>query len=242
MASNLDARHAEHPLRILLVAGPKDHGPGEHDYPVWQAAWTQMLGVVPGVRVETAFVWPTAAQWQRSELVVLYFRNRDWSDLQYRDLENYLERGGGLAVLHCAMVASDDPRRLASLIGISGVRPQLQFRHGAIQVALDARHSIVAGDDALALEDESYWELSVHPSAVEVLGTSVEVGRGQPQIWTYRRGGGRVFGAIPGHYMTTFDHPPYRRLLARGLAWAAQVPAERFAGFVDSPQRVAADA
>ena len=24
------------PLRILLVAGPKDHGPGEHDYPAWQ--------------------------------------------------------------------------------------------------------------------------------------------------------------------------------------------------------------
>jgi putative heme-binding domain-containing protein len=24
------------PFRVVLVAGPKDHGPGEHDYPAWQ--------------------------------------------------------------------------------------------------------------------------------------------------------------------------------------------------------------
>jgi putative heme-binding domain-containing protein len=27
------------PLRIVLVAGRKDHGPGEHDYPAWQSVW-----------------------------------------------------------------------------------------------------------------------------------------------------------------------------------------------------------
>jgi len=30
-------------LRILLAAGPKDHGPGEHDYPAWQKAWAELL-------------------------------------------------------------------------------------------------------------------------------------------------------------------------------------------------------
>src|SRR5947209_7558111 len=30
-------------LRVLLVAGKKDHGPGEHDYPAWQKAWTRLL-------------------------------------------------------------------------------------------------------------------------------------------------------------------------------------------------------
>ena len=27
------------PIHIVLVAGPKDHGVGEHDYPAWQKIW-----------------------------------------------------------------------------------------------------------------------------------------------------------------------------------------------------------
>jgi hypothetical protein len=34
------------PIRVVLVAGPKDHGPGEHDYPAWQKAWKELLGVI----------------------------------------------------------------------------------------------------------------------------------------------------------------------------------------------------
>src|SRR5205823_9033143 len=31
-------------LRVVLVAGKKDHGPGEHDYPAWQKTWARLLG------------------------------------------------------------------------------------------------------------------------------------------------------------------------------------------------------
>ena len=34
---------AESPLRLVLVAGPKDHGRGEHDYPAWQKVWSRLL-------------------------------------------------------------------------------------------------------------------------------------------------------------------------------------------------------
>ena len=30
-------------LRIVLSAGPKDHGVGEHDYPLWQKRWQTLL-------------------------------------------------------------------------------------------------------------------------------------------------------------------------------------------------------
>src|SRR5690606_25280532 len=50
------------PLSIVLVAGPKDHGPGEHDYPAWQKRWTQLLGGAEKVTVETADPWPSAQQ------------------------------------------------------------------------------------------------------------------------------------------------------------------------------------
>ncbi len=41
------ARPAETQLRslpIVLLAGPKDHGKNEHDYPRWQARWALLLG------------------------------------------------------------------------------------------------------------------------------------------------------------------------------------------------------
>src|SRR4051812_9354377 len=31
------------PIRIVLVAGKKDHGKGEHDYPAWQTAWNELF-------------------------------------------------------------------------------------------------------------------------------------------------------------------------------------------------------
>ena len=31
------------PIRVVLVAGAKDHGPGEHDYPAWLKAWGELL-------------------------------------------------------------------------------------------------------------------------------------------------------------------------------------------------------
>ena len=48
IAAAADARPPEgtplRPLTIVLLAGPKDHGENEHDYPRWQARWALLLG------------------------------------------------------------------------------------------------------------------------------------------------------------------------------------------------------
>ena len=49
-------------LNIVLVAGDKDHGPGEHDYPAWQRSWSTLLGSAENVAIDTAWVWPTDEQ------------------------------------------------------------------------------------------------------------------------------------------------------------------------------------
>ncbi len=40
-------------------------------------------------------------------------------------------------------------------------------------------------------------------------------------FWSYELGEGRVFGCVPGHSAHTFDDPLFRKLLLRGIAWAA---------------------
>ena len=57
------------PIRVVLVAGKKDHGKGEHDYPAWQQRWATLLGlaertaivrpcIVPEARASSRSIWP----------------------------------------------------------------------------------------------------------------------------------------------------------------------------------------
>jgi type 1 glutamine amidotransferase len=50
----------------------------------------------------------------------------------------------------------------------------------------------------------------------------------QPMFWCYEPGKGRVFGCVPGHSARTFDNPAFRKLLLRGIAWAAGDDPSRF--------------
>ena len=47
------------PIRVVLVAGAKDHGPGEHDYPAWLKAWGELLRATDNIEVVTA-AWSPA--------------------------------------------------------------------------------------------------------------------------------------------------------------------------------------
>lgn len=87
------------PLDIVLIADKKDHGIGEHDYPLWQKRWKTLLGGnEPGQRAETqvnmygrpagdpqqatagaakvkvtnAWQWPSPEQMKSADLVVMF--------------------------------------------------------------------------------------------------------------------------------------------------------------------------
>lgn len=86
------------PLNIVLVADEKDHGVGEHDYPLWQKRWKVLLGGqqdgdqpqvnlhgpapaklpkdalagAPKVKVTTAWQWPSPEQFKSADLLVFF--------------------------------------------------------------------------------------------------------------------------------------------------------------------------
>ncbi|HEV2294733.1 MAG TPA: PQQ-dependent sugar dehydrogenase [Tepidisphaeraceae bacterium] len=97
------------PLRITLVAGPKDHGPGEHDYPAWQKSWEQLLKGGEGLTISTAWQWPTVEQFEQADVLMFYFWNHQWTPERYEQLDAYLARGGGIVLLHAACIADADP-------------------------------------------------------------------------------------------------------------------------------------
>ena len=216
-------------LRITLAGGPKDHGPGEHDYPLWLKRWSALLATDPSVALQTAEGWPSARQFENSDVVVVYSNNPGWDAGKGEELDRYLARGGGLVLIHYAVDGHQAVDALAGRIGLAWQGGKSAFRHGPLEVDFSgSTHPITRGLGRLRLVDESYWDLAGDPASIEVLGTGVEGGHPRPLFWTRQAGKGRVFVSIPGHYTWTFDDPLFRLLILRGMAWTAGEPIDRF--------------
>jgi type 1 glutamine amidotransferase len=187
--------------------------------------------------VSTAWHWPSEEQFQTADVIVAccYLQ---WIDQRLAQVRRYLERGGGLVLIHSATWTKPKPSdEVAELVGVGGFR---LFRHGAVRLNVTNReHPICAGlSKTITLEDdETYWPPTPIMEGVTVLATSVEdkakrrstPRAAQPMFWCYELGAGRVFGCVPGHRAQTFDDPVFRELLLRGVAWSAGEDPMRFA-------------
>ena len=248
------------PLRVVLMADRKDHGPDEHDYPLWQERWALLLGgssasAAPqlnlygppihdarmaegaaNVSVECAREWPSEAQFVAADVIVA-FCYLPWTDVRKKQVAGYLERGGGLVVIHSATWTRPkaDPE-VAALMGVGGFS---RYRHGEVRVEMSAPgHPVCRGlPQTIILNDEPYWPPTppVDASRVTVLAFTREKvadkdaeSQPQPLFWGHTVGRGRVFGCVPGHFSWTFDDPWFRLWLLRGVAWAAGEAASRF--------------
>jgi type 1 glutamine amidotransferase len=220
-AASPETRAAWKPLRILLVIDTKDHGIDEHDYPLWLDRWTHLLSLGEKVQVDTCEGFPSAEQLSKANATVFYSRNSKWDLRSAKLLDDYQERGGGLVYLHWAIEGGKHAMPLAERVGLAFSFSK--FRHGDMDLEFTApNHPITKGLQKMKLTDESYWNLRGEPGRVSLLATSQEDQAPQPQLWTFERGKGRVFGCIPGHYTWTFDDPLYRLMVLRGICWAAK--------------------
>jgi len=242
---------APKPLHVVLVACKKDHGPNQHDYPLWQKRWKVLLGGqgpgdeakvncfrpepkdaaaacagAPGVTVDTATDWPTKEQLAKAGLVVV-FSKAQWTPERLADAEALLARGGGLVLVHAAVWQKSKP--LADLVGMAA-GDATKYRHGQADLAIsDPNHPITRGfPKAVRLMDETYYHFEGDAGRIAVLATCQEriekdkpETRSEPMFWCRAQGKGRVFTCVPGHFMWTFDDPLLRLLLLRGMAWAA---------------------
>jgi putative heme-binding domain-containing protein len=217
------------PIHITLVAGVKDHGVGEHDYPAFQQAWAELLAAGENVEVSTAWEWPEKDAFEKSH-VIIFYQHGDWNPQRAADIDPYLKRGGGLVYIHWALDGRGERgREFADRIGLAAGAP-IGFRHGEVLLAFnrDTGHPIIRNFRTLSLGDETYWHLTGNLQPKNTLATAIEENAPRPQLWVQEHGEGRVFVSIPGHYSWTFDDPLFRVLLLRGIAWTADESVDRF--------------
>ena len=148
------------PLKIALVAGEKDHGFGEHDYPRWQQVWSRLLSVASATEVSTAWEWPSPVQWESAD-VLIFFKRGNWTPPRVAELERFIARGGGAVFIHWACEAGDHAPALAELTGLASNSRLTKYRHGIIDLSFDGKavHPITRGFEQTSFHDESYWAL-----------------------------------------------------------------------------------
>jgi putative heme-binding domain-containing protein len=215
-------------MQVVLVAGPKDHGPAEHDYPAWLMQWGQLLTAVQDLDVQVAWEFPSEDQLSQADVLV-FFQKGSWDETRARAIDTFFARGGGAIYLHWAVNGSEQVSDFSKRIGMASWGGKIKYRHGPLELQItDQEHPIMRNVPTLDLLDESYWLLTGDEQRIGLLATSQEEGKRTPQMWTYEPGKGRVFVSIPGHYSWTFDDPIFRIVVLRAIAWTAREPIDRF--------------
>ncbi|WP_165920185.1 PVC-type heme-binding CxxCH protein [Chthoniobacter flavus] len=238
------------PLHVFIRGGVKTHGPNAHEHERFLHDWTKLL-TERGMEVDGAMQFPTAEQLEKADVMVMYAQDAGNITPEQRPiLETFIQRGGGLVIIHTASVATK-PETSAywkSIIGGSWVQGKTKWKEGPMNLyyveneRIGGGHPITKGAANFRLDDEIYYDMDISPD-VRVLATAytpkVKDGKKeapggkanvydiQPQMWVYERtaeGGTkpyRAFVSIPGHLYSTFELPQYRAILMRGISWAA---------------------
>ncbi|MEW6158605.1 MAG: PVC-type heme-binding CxxCH protein [Verrucomicrobiota bacterium] len=221
----------DQPLRVFIRAGQKTHGPGQHDHPRFLAEYVPLLNS-RGLQADGALTFPTAAQLEKTDVVVIYAA--DGMKIVGDDranFEKFLQRGGGLVVIHDGVVSGDQHEWAKKVQGGAWIWQdrRTKWHEGEVGIYfVDTEHPITRGISNFDWKDEIYYELDMDKSA-RVLATSFHsVFVIAPQLWTFEKtweGGTqpyRAFVSLPGHEWTSFETPHYRALLLRGIAWAGK--------------------
>jgi len=132
-------------------------------------------------------------------------------------LADFVNRGGGLLVLHNGICWAKHPR-LRPLLGaaFTGHPEQETMSYGFM-----GTHPIAAGLNGFAMQEEPYryeFELGVEAGAFL---RYEQAGRRWAAGWALERGAGRVVNLQPGHTAAAFENAGYAALVRRSARWCA---------------------
>ncbi len=238
--------------KVVLVAGSKSHGPGEHEFFAGCAILMNLLKQTPGV-------WPVMARdgWPKDEKVfdgaaslVFYMDGRNGHPVVQKDrlkqLQKLIDRGVGWVNLHYAVDYL--PQHGDTVVGWMGgyYDPRISTNpHWTADIRSLPKHPITNGVKPFRIQDE--WYFNMHwvgdaPDVKDAKGVTPILqalppdnvrgtpdakkhpGRLETMAWAYeRKDGGRAFGFTGGHFHRNWGDENFRRLVVNAILWTARV-------------------
>lgn len=161
--------------------------------------------------------------------VVLWY-NMNWNEPDAgTPLRQYMEqcagtKGQGIVLLHHALLTFQDWPLYTELCGLSDrggdhfkFHPNEQVR----QTILPTGHPITSGQKDFTVTDETYSIGEPDQAGNEVLITTSNTSGMHNVAWVRRFRNSRVFCYASGHDGLVYSDENFRRILLRGLLWAA---------------------
>jgi type 1 glutamine amidotransferase len=210
-------------VRVLLVTGGHDHEPSFYSMFENQAEMTVNVDPHPGAfRTD-----PT----EHYDVVALYdlVQVDDVQDSRRKNLQNFVERGRGLVVLHHALCSYNswdwwwrDVVGARYLVKPDVNAPASTYKHGEhLNITPVRAHPVLKGVEAIEMVDETYKGMWISGSNTLLLTTDNPTSDG-PLAWVSAYKKSRVVVIQPGHGREAHTHPAYRRLVGNALLWAAE--------------------
>lgn len=243
--------------RILLVAGHKSHGPGDHEFFAGTAILMNLLKQTEGV-------WPIMARegWPKNEklfdsadAVVMYMDGGGGHPAIQKPerialIDKQLARGAGWVNLHYAV---EYPAKVGTTVqNWLGGYYETGFSinpHWNAQIRSLPKHEITRGVKPFTINDEWYYNMrfvdglkNVTPilQALPPDGTRgtpaarARKGEIETMAWAYdRKDGGRSFGFTGAHFHRNWADEDFRRVVVNAVLWSAKIPVPENGAKVD---------
>lgn len=238
--------------KIVLVAGPRSHGPGEHEFRSGALLLQKCLEQTPGIEaVVYSNGWPRVPDaFAGADAIVLYMDGGDGHPAiqgnHLAQLDRALKNGAGLACIHYAVEVPKDKGGPEFLKWIGGYFETFWSVNPTWEADFKQMpdHPITRGVKPFKIYDEWYYHMRFQPSGVTPILTAippdstregkddphggnptVRAGKGEPEhvAWAYERAdGGRGFGLTGAHYNKNWANEDFRRLVLNALLWIAK--------------------
>jgi len=248
--------------KIVLVAGSKSHGPGDHEFFAGTAILINMLKQTPGV-------WPVMVRdgWPKNEnifdgaaAVLFYMDGRGGHPVvkgeRLKKLQDMVEKGTGWLNLHYAVdyEPKDGDKVVRWMGGYYDPRTSTN-PHWDAAIRTLPKHPIAQGVTPFTIRDEWYFNMHWIDDAADVKdaknvtpilqalppdnsrGTAdakKHLGRIETLAWASEQPGkGRSFGFTGGHNHKNWGNENFRRIVVNAILWTAKIDVPEAGAKVD---------